>query len=236
MPLVSCYFDYTIATKLQGWHSRSWLCPGPVPLYQSNHWFCVKHELQDWTDGPGGSVNLSHLSTHNRRRGSAALNEKGEVDLEQPWTDLDPNYPLVETSIIFTMVFRSLASSLEWKTCCQYYPKDAGLHLATVLITEGKRLNKIAPCAVFFAQMILVSVFCVINSLEPCSFANHDQCCCCWCPLSYVSQLVVSSAYFITFLISISTRCSSKVTCRCCWQIRHDWGIGCRDVQPLQSR
>jgi len=43
----------------------------------------------------------------------AALNEKGEADLKQLWSDLDLNYPPVGTSIIFIMVIRSLASSLE---------------------------------------------------------------------------------------------------------------------------
>ena len=57
LPCVSRYADYTIATKLQagqGWHSRSWLCPGPAPLFQSTRWFTVKRRLQDWSREVGG--------------------------------------------------------------------------------------------------------------------------------------------------------------------------------------
>ena len=37
----------------QAWHSRTWLYPGPAPLFQTTRWFRVKHRLQDWADGPG---------------------------------------------------------------------------------------------------------------------------------------------------------------------------------------
>jgi len=44
--------------------------------------------------------------------------EKREVNLKQPWSDLDPNYPLVGTaSIIFTMVIHTTPSNLERKAC-----------------------------------------------------------------------------------------------------------------------
>ena len=49
-PDVSRYSDYTI--EWRRWHSRSWLCPEPVPLFQSSRWFSMKHQLRDWTDGP----------------------------------------------------------------------------------------------------------------------------------------------------------------------------------------
>jgi len=41
---------------------------------------------------------------------SASLNEKGEVDLKQPWSDIDP-YPLAGT--LFIVVIRTHASNLE---------------------------------------------------------------------------------------------------------------------------
>jgi len=62
--------------------------------------------LEGW-----GSVNLSHC-LHVNHQNSAALNEKGGTDLLQPWSDLDPNYPLVGTSIIFDVVFQSHFSNL----------------------------------------------------------------------------------------------------------------------------
>jgi len=49
--------------------------------------------------GFGGSVNPNHLFIrHHAAENSAALDEKGEADLQQPRSELDP-YPLVETSI-----------------------------------------------------------------------------------------------------------------------------------------
>jgi len=48
---------------------------------------------------------------------SAALNENWEVDLWQPWSDHDPNYPVNGTSTIFTVAFSSPASNLEWEAC-----------------------------------------------------------------------------------------------------------------------
>ena len=41
------------------------------------------------------------------------LIEEGEADLYQWWSDLNPNYPLVGTSIIFIVVLCSFASNLE---------------------------------------------------------------------------------------------------------------------------
>jgi len=46
---------------------------------------------------------------------STTLNENGGVNIWQPASDLDPNYPLVGPSIIFTMVILSPASNLEWE-------------------------------------------------------------------------------------------------------------------------
>jgi len=37
----------------QSMYSGCWLCPVSAPFYQSTRWLKVKHELQDWTDGPG---------------------------------------------------------------------------------------------------------------------------------------------------------------------------------------
>jgi len=47
---------------------------------------------------------------------SAALNEKKEVDLLQPWNDLDP-YSAVEQSITFTAVSTSDLPSWHHTTC-----------------------------------------------------------------------------------------------------------------------
>jgi len=36
---------------------------------------------------------------------STSVNEQGEVDLRQPWSNLDP-YPMAGASIIFTVMFQ----------------------------------------------------------------------------------------------------------------------------------
>ena len=59
------------------------------------------------------SVKASGLGLRLTHRNSAALSEKGEVDLKPPWSDLGPNYPLVGSFIIFTAAFRSHASKLK---------------------------------------------------------------------------------------------------------------------------
>jgi len=62
---------------------------------------------------PGwGSVNLKHFVHASLAENLASVLEKGGVDHQQPWCDIDP-HPLVGASIIFTVVFRSHASSLE---------------------------------------------------------------------------------------------------------------------------
>jgi len=68
----------------------------------------IQREAQDrWSLEVGGQP-ISHLLTHHIN--STTLNEKGKVG---QWSDLDPNYPLVRTSIIFMVVFRNHASKLE---------------------------------------------------------------------------------------------------------------------------
>jgi len=67
--------------------------------------------------GGWGSVNLEAFCLHVTQRTPAALNEKGEVDLQQLWSDLDPNCPLVGAAIISTMVFRSHTNNLERGAC-----------------------------------------------------------------------------------------------------------------------
>ena len=57
--------------------------------------------MQVSINAPGGQS--TYVSLYTTLRNSATLIEKGEVDLEQPWSDFDP-YPLVGNSIIFTMV------------------------------------------------------------------------------------------------------------------------------------
>jgi len=55
---------------------------------------------QDRALRPGGGQS-TQVSLHISRRNSATRLKKGEVDLYQPWSDLDP-YPLVSTSIFTT--------------------------------------------------------------------------------------------------------------------------------------
>jgi len=57
-------------------------------------------------------VVVNWVSLHITRRNWTTLNEKGEVDLKQPWSDLYLNYPLVGTTIIFNTVTRAHASKL----------------------------------------------------------------------------------------------------------------------------
>jgi len=83
---------------------------GLASPFQSIRWFHAKHQLQDWTDGPGGQL-LVYVSPAEIR-----LMEKEEADLKQPWSDFDP-YLLVGTSIFFTMVIRTHTSNLEWEAC-----------------------------------------------------------------------------------------------------------------------
>ena len=91
---ISRHSDYKIATKLRaglGWCSRSWLCPGPASLFQSTHWlFSVRHQLQHWTDGPEklGVSQPKPFVYISPGKNSTTLNEKGEVDLWQPRSDL----------------------------------------------------------------------------------------------------------------------------------------------------
>jgi len=54
-PGISGYSNYDLAMNFQvdlGWYSRSRLCPGPGSLFQSTCLFSVKHQLQDWMNGP----------------------------------------------------------------------------------------------------------------------------------------------------------------------------------------
>ena len=53
-----------------------------------------KTEQRSWEVG-GQSTRA--ICLHVTRRNSADLNEKGEVNLWQSWSDLDSNYPLVGT-------------------------------------------------------------------------------------------------------------------------------------------
>ena len=53
--------------------------------------------MQVSINAPGGQS--TYVSLYTTLRNSATLIEKGEVDLEQPWSDFDP-YPLVGTSIV----------------------------------------------------------------------------------------------------------------------------------------
>ena len=68
----------------------------------------MKHKLLGWTDNPKPLVYT--LTAKN----SATLYEKGEVDLQQPWNDLNP-YPVVGTSIIYTVVLQSQIGVLQSK-------------------------------------------------------------------------------------------------------------------------
>ena len=79
------------------------------------------------------------ICLHVTRRNLTALNEKEKVDLQQPWTDHDPNYPLVGTSIIFTMVFWSHISYLEWEAHWRPIPEK---HLAS---SEAQTFNSFVP-------------------------------------------------------------------------------------------
>jgi len=54
--------------------------------------------LNGWSWEVGGRSTKA-IRLHFTRQTLVALNEKGEVDLLQPWSDFDPN-PLVGTSII----------------------------------------------------------------------------------------------------------------------------------------
>jgi len=63
-------------------------------------------------NAPGlGSVNLSQATHHLPKL--SYFYQREVVDLLQLWRGLDPNYPLVGTPIIFTVVFRSHANNLE---------------------------------------------------------------------------------------------------------------------------
>jgi len=46
-------YSNSLLVAVQVFGSESWLCPGSVSLYQNTQWFSVKHQLQDWMDGPG---------------------------------------------------------------------------------------------------------------------------------------------------------------------------------------
>ena len=52
----------------------------------------------------------------------ATRNKKGGVVLWKPWGELDL-YPVVESSITFTTMFRTHASNLEWETCTRPIPE-----------------------------------------------------------------------------------------------------------------
>jgi len=80
----------------------------------------------------GGQVNLSQFTPHppklgyyskkkgevdlfvyNHREIRPLLVRGGKVHLQEPWSDLNSDYPLVTTSNVFIVVFRSLASNLK---------------------------------------------------------------------------------------------------------------------------
>jgi len=65
--------------------------------------------LNGWSRKVRGQSVLA-ICLHVTHRNSAALNEKREVTLS---SELDSNSPLVGTSMVFTVVFRSHASNLE---------------------------------------------------------------------------------------------------------------------------
>ena len=72
--------------------------------------------LEGW-----GPVNLEAICLHIIYRNSAAFNEKGEVNLQQPWSDLDLNYPLIGTSMaVKDPPLPSRAAKFRWVTCKTY--------------------------------------------------------------------------------------------------------------------
>ena len=93
-------YSNSLLVAVQVFGSESWLCPGSVSLYQNTQWFSVKHQLQDWMDGPGrlGVSQPKPCCLHVTRQNSTALNEKWEVDLRLQihaftnWTILAPMY------------------------------------------------------------------------------------------------------------------------------------------------